>query len=480
MMLQAVRPPPLLLLSGAWCSWGGRARAPALRGSPAARPGLAQRRAPGRQLLVLGARGLRRLQAPAPAPTAAPAGLRSLRPLQAPAPTAAVLRSLRPLQALGLAGLRGLLRPVPAPAPAPLGLRGFRMEQQQQIAMTLSDWEKRLLERLCDGLLGGDRSCLAEGITLAESTNGQKKHLARLLLQKVLDCQRERERLNDQRPLAFRMGLSGPPGAGKSTFIEKFGKMLTGKGHKVAVLAVDPSSKATGGSLLGDKTRMIELSRDMNAYIRPSPSLGTLGGVTRTTNEAIILCEGAGYDIILVETVGVGQSEYAVADMVDMFILFISPAGGDELQGIKRGIIEMADLVVVTKADGELLVPARKIQTEYTSALKLLRNQSKSWKPKVMRVSSKYGEGFTNLWEKMSEFHTILVATGELQIKRQRQQKVWMWNMIQQNITEYLCNHPAVRNQIPSLEEKVVRGDITPGLAADILLRIFSEKNQIQ
>ncbi|XP_032873865.1 methylmalonic aciduria type A protein, mitochondrial isoform X1 [Amblyraja radiata] len=435
MMLQA------LLLPGVWCRWGGRARAPALQGSP----GLAQRRAPGRQLhsLVRGPRGLRPVQAAAAA--AAAAGLRGLRP---------------------------------APAPAPLGLRGFRTEQQQ-MALTLSDWEKRLLERLCSGLLGGDRSCLAEGITLAESTNGQKKRLARLLLQKVLDCQRERERLNDQRPLAFRMGLSGPPGAGKSTFIEKFGKMLTGKGHKVAVLAVDPSSKTTGGSLLGDKTRMIELSRDMNAYIRPSPTLGTLGGVTRTTNEAIILCEGAGYDIILVETVGVGQSEFAVADMVDMFILFISPAGGDELQGIKRGIIEMADLVVVTKADGELLGPARKIQAEYTSALKLLHKQSKSWRPKVMRVSSKYGEGFTNLWEKMTEFHTSLVATGELQIKRQRQQKVWMWNMIQENVTEYLCNHPAVRNQIPNLEEKVVRGDITPGLAADILLRTFSEKKEI-
>ncbi|XP_055502281.1 methylmalonic aciduria type A protein, mitochondrial isoform X2 [Leucoraja erinacea] len=382
-MLQA------LLLPGVWCRWGGRARAPALQGSP----GLAQRRAPGRQLhsLVWGPRGLR--------------------PVQAAAATAAA------------AGLRGL-----RPAPAPLGLRGFRTEQQQ-MALTLSDWEKRLLERLCSGLLGGDRSCLAEGITLAESTNGQKKHLARLLLQKVLDCQRERERLNDQKPLAFRMGLSGPPGAGKSTFIEKFGKMLTGKGHKVAVLAVDPSSKTTGGSLLGDKTRMIELSRDMNAYIRPSPTLGTLGGVTRTTNEAILLCEGAGYDIILVETVGVGQSEFAVADMVDMFILFISPAGGDELQ--------------------------------------------------VMRVSSKYGEGFTSLWEKMTEFHTTLGATGELQIKRQRQQKVWMWNMIQENVTEYLCNHPAVRNQIPNLEEKVVRGDITPGLAADILLRTFSEKKEI-
>ncbi|XP_069782443.1 methylmalonic aciduria type A protein, mitochondrial isoform X1 [Narcine bancroftii] len=354
--------------------------------------------------------------------------------------------------------------------PAPAGLRGLRTEP------ALSDWERRLLERLGTGLLNGHRSCLAEGITLVESTHKQKQRLAQLLLQRVLACQREREVGNDRRPLAFRMGLSGPPGAGKSTFIEKFGTMLTGKGHKVAVLAVDPSSKTSGGSLLGDKTRMIELSRNMNAYIRPSPTLGTLGGVTRTTNEAIILCEGAGYDIVLVETVGVGQSEFAVADMVDMFILFISPAGGDELQGIKRGIIEMADLVVVTKADGDLLIPARKIQTEYTSALRLLHNPSKSWKPKVMRVSSKYGEGFTELWEKMTEFHSTLVASGELQMKRKKQQKVWMWNMIRENVTEYFCNHPAIRNQIPSLEDKVVNGDVTPGLAADILLRTFSAK----
>ncbi|XP_059820982.1 methylmalonic aciduria type A protein, mitochondrial [Hypanus sabinus] len=355
--------------------------------------------------------------------------------------------------------------------PAPDGPAGPGTEPER-----MTDWERRLLDRLGRGLLSGSRSCLAEGITLVESAHRQKRHLAQLLLQRVLTCQKERERLNGGRPLAFRLGLTGPPGAGKSTFIEKFGTVLTGKGHKVAVLAVDPSSKTSGGSLLGDKTRMTELSRNMNAYIRPSPTSGILGGVTRTTNEAIILCEGAGYDIVLVETVGVGQSEFAVADMVDMFILFISPAGGDELQGIKRGIIEMADLVVVTKSDGDLLVPARKIQTEYTSALKLLHNQSKSWKPKVMRVSSKFGEGFTELWEKIAEFHNTVVASGDLQIKRQNQQKVWMWNMIQANITEHFCNHPAVKNQIPSLEDKVINGDLTPGLAADILLRTFSSK----
>ncbi|CAO2611275.1 Methylmalonic aciduria type A protein, mitochondrial [Lemmus lemmus] len=252
----------------------------------------------------------------------------------------------------------------------------------------LSDKEQRFVDKLYMGLVGRQRACLAEAITLVESTHARKKELAQALLQRVLTHHREQERLNQGKPLTFRVGLSGPPGAGKSTFIEYFGKMLTERGHRLSVLAVDPSSCTSGGSLLGDKTRMIELSRDMNAYIRPSPTSGTLGGVTRTTNEAILLCEGGGYDIILIETVGVGQSEFAVADMVDMFVLLLPPAGGDELQGIKRGIIEMADLVVITKSDGDLVVPARRIQAEYVSALKLLRRRSGVWRPKVCLRSS--------------------------------------------------------------------------------------------
>lgn len=196
----------------------------------------------------------------------------------------------------------------------------------------LSDKEQRFVDKLYTGLVRGQRACLAEAITLVESTHARKKELAQVLLQRVLAHHREQERLNQGKPLTFRVGLSGPPGAGKSTFIEYFGKMLTDRGHRLSVLAVDPSSCTSGGSLLGDKTRMTELSRDRNAYIRPSPTSGTLGGVTRTTNEAILLCEGGGYDIILIETVGVGQSEFAVADMVDMFVLLLPPAGGDELQ----------------------------------------------------------------------------------------------------------------------------------------------------
>ncbi|XP_040590765.1 methylmalonic aciduria type A protein, mitochondrial isoform X3 [Mesocricetus auratus] len=253
--------------------------------------------------------------------------------------------------------------------------------------------------------------------------------------------------------------------------------MLTDRGHRLSVLAVDPSSCTSGGSLLGDKTRMIELSRDMNAYIRPSPTSGTLGGVTRTTNEAILLCEGGGYDVILIETVGVGQSEFAVADMVDMFVLLLPPAGGDELQGIKRGIIEMADLVAITKSDGDLVVPARRIQAEYVSALKLLRRRSGVWRPKVIRISARSGEGVSEMWDTMREFQRVMLASGELSTKRQQQQKVWMWNLIQENILQHFKTHPSIQEQIPLMERKVLSGALSPGLAADLLLKAFRSKH---
>ncbi|KFP72067.1 hypothetical protein N310_08834, partial [Acanthisitta chloris] len=356
----------------------------------------------------------------------------------------------------------------------------LRRELCQQVAPDqhmegLSDREQRLVDRLYNGLIQGQRACLAEAITLVESTQSRKKKVAQVLLQKVLSYHREQEKLNQGKPLAFRVGLSGPPGAGKSTFIECLGKMLTERKHKVSVLAVDPSSSTSGGSLLGDKTRMTELSRDMNAYIRPSPTRGTLGGVTRTTNEAILLCEGGGYDIVLVETVGVGQSEFAVADMVDMFILLLPPAGGDELQGIKRGIIEMADLVAINKADGDLVVPARRIQAEYVSAMKLLRKRSKLWRPKVMRISAKTGEGILEMWDTMSEFRDLMLTSGELIAKRRKQQKVWMWNLIQENMLEHFRSHLAVKDKIPLLEEKVLSGVLSPGLAADLLLKAFKD-----
>ncbi|XP_023654924.2 methylmalonic aciduria type A protein, mitochondrial [Paramormyrops kingsleyae] len=338
----------------------------------------------------------------------------------------------------------------------------------------LTERERRGLDRLYQGLLQGQRACLAESITLVETQHPRKKVLAQMLLQRVLAYRKQQEELKGGKPLAFRVGLSGPPGAGKSSFIEVFGKMLTGRGHRVSVLAVDPSSCTSGGSLMGDKTRMTELSRDMNAFIRPSPSSGTLGGVTRTTNEAIVLCEGAGYDIVLVETVGVGQSEFAVADMVDMFVLLIPPAGGDELQGIKRGIIEMADAVVVTKADGELLVPARRVQAEYTSALKLLRKRSSVWNPKVMRLSSRTGDGVSRLWEAMRAFREGGLASSQLQARRRQQQTVWMWSLIRDSALHLFQEHPAVRAALPQLQRSVSAGDLTPGLAADLLLKAFT------
>ena len=237
-------------------------------------------------------------------------------------------------------------------------------------------------QRLFDDLVAQQRYALARSITLVESTNRAKALEARHLLMAV---ERHMRRENRDPAATFRIGLSGPPGAGKSTFIEALGRSLTAKGHKVAVLAVDPSSGTTGGSLLGDKTRMPELTRDPSAFIRPSPSSCHLGGVTRSTNEAVVLCEAAGYDVIIVETVGVGQSEYIVESMVDMFCLLLPPAGGDELQGIKRGIVEQSDLIIVNKCDGDLVPAARRIKGEYMSALKFMRPKTRYWRPKVLR-----------------------------------------------------------------------------------------------
>ncbi|XP_055269257.1 methylmalonic aciduria type A protein, mitochondrial-like [Moschus berezovskii] len=341
----------------------------------------------------------------------------------------------------------------------------------------LSDKEQRLVDKLYTGLIQGQRAHLAEAITPVESTHSRKKELAQVLPQKVLAHHREQEQLNKGKPLAFRVGLSGPPGAGKSNFIEYFGKMLTERGHKLSVLAVDPSSCTSGGSLLSVKTRITELSRDMTAYIRPSPTRGTFGAVTRTTNETILLCEGGGYDIILVETVGVGQLEFAVADMVDMFILLPPPAGGEELQGIRRGIVEMADLVAITRSDRDLIVPVQRIEVEYVSVLKLLRRRSGVWRPKVIRISARSGEGITEMWDKMKEFQEVMLVSGKLAAKRQKQQKVWMWNLIQENVIEHLRTYPAVQEQIPLLEKRVLSGTLSPGLAADLLLKAFKSRH---
>ncbi len=272
---------------------------------------------------------------------------------------------------------------------------------------------------------------------------------------------------------SFRLGLSGPPGAGKSTFIESLGKSLTGMGHRVAVLAVDPSSGATGGSLLGDKTRMPELTRDPRAFIRPSPSGGHLGGVARTTNESVLLCECAGYDVVVVETVGVGQSEYLVADMVDMFCLLIPPAGGDELQGIKRGIVEHCDLVVVNKCDGDLVPAARRIKAEYTSALKYMRQRSKRWRPRVKMASALTGEGMEEVWSQMGSFREAMAEGGEAERRRAEQRKRWMWSYLNHRLIRMLVAHPAIKGRTREVEEEVMAFRTSPGNAADELIRVF-------
>ena len=284
------------------------------------------------------------------------------------------------------------------------------------------------------GLIGGERQALARAITLVESTHPNHMAQSAKLLSLV-----EAKSASDSD--TFRIGISGPPGAGKSTFIERFGSQLTAEDHKVAVLAVDPSSGTTGGSLLGDKTRMPELTRNPRAYIRPSPSGGHLGGVTRRTNEAVVLCEAAGFDIVIVETVGVGQSEYLVADMVDMFCLVIPPAGGDELQGIKRGIVEQSDLVVVNKCDGDLAPAARRIKSEYTSALKYMRRKSHLWKPKVKMMSSLTGDGMGDVWDAMQKYNSVMAESGHKLEKRAIQRQKWMWAYINSRLLEVSESH---------------------------------------
>eukprot|EP00116_Pleurobrachia_bachei_P006053 sb/3466315/ len=320
-------------------------------------------------------------------------------------------------------------------------------------------------------LITGDRSALARAITLTESTLERHKVEATNLMSSVLSY-------NQQDPVgSIRIGISGPPGAGKSTFIEGFGLHLADKGHKVAVLAVDPSSSLSGGSLLADKTRMQGLSAHRSAFIRPSPSRGHLGGVARATNDAIQLCEAGGYDVILVETVGAGQSETAVANMTDLFTLLIPPGSGDELQGIKKGIVEVADMVVVTKADGNLKTAARLAKTEYSRALRLLRSHGgDSWNPFVMTVSALTGEGLGDVWDEMCIYKTEMIEKGMFSKRREGQRLTWMWNHLQDDLLDALKEDPSVRVKMKSLERDVRSGVIMPGTAAKLILTAFLDR----
>jgi LAO/AO transport system kinase len=312
-------------------------------------------------------------------------------------------------------------------------------------------------------LLEGDRRALARAITLVESTKADDQKQAEELLGSLLP----------HTGGAVRIGISGAPGVGKSTFIEAFGLYLTGQGKKVAVFAIDPSSRRGGGSILGDKTRMEKLSRDPNAYIRPSPAGTTLGGVARRTRECLLLAEAAGFDVVLVETVGVGQSETAVADMTDLFVLLASPGGGDDLQGIKRGVMELADLLIVTKADGDLLPAARRAVADYQAALHMMRPKHQGLFPRVLAVSSVEGSGIDTAWSQMSAIHAALAGDGRLSRLRADQARRWFWSEVQTSLSEAILSDPALAGRAGELETAVAGGQALPYAAARSLLKGF-------
>lgn len=314
--------------------------------------------------------------------------------------------------------------------------------------------------RLLKDISNGSRRALGRLITFVEST--RKDHRETAL--KVLG------QLGPGPGNTIRIGISGVPGVGKSSFIEAFGLHVINQGHRVAVLAVDPSSPKTGGSILGDKTRMEQLARNPDAFIRPTPSAGSLGGVARRTRETIMAVEAANFDVVLVETVGVGQSEYAVADLVDMFVLLVAPGGGDDLQGIKKGIVEMADLLVVTKCDGDLIPAANRAFQDYRSALHMLNPGSSDWTPQVLKSSAHSGEGLNEIWEAISEFHITMQESGKLENKRADQATSWMWDEVTSTLLKKVR---AKTERIQSLEDSVRAGRVTPSDAARQILDGF-------
>lgn len=319
------------------------------------------------------------------------------------------------------------------------------------------------LTDLAAGVRAGNIRALAKAITLVESRNLDHSLAATTLLDDLLPDTGN----------AVRIGISGVPGAGKSTFIEAFGLHLTALGHKIAVLAVDPSSQRSGGSILGDKTRMEELSRDDRAFIRPSPAGDTLGGVARKTRETMLICEAAGYDVIIVETVGVGQSEITVASMVDFFLLLQLPNAGDELQGIKRGVMEIADAIVVNKAEGETRPRAELARQQCVNALHMLAPKSPHWQVPVLLCSALRREGVGEVWETIEQFRRAMQESGEFHEKRALQNSDWMWTLLMDDLRETFLRHPKVEALLPRLQDSVATGVTTPGAAARRLLEVF-------
>ena len=316
---------------------------------------------------------------------------------------------------------------------------------------------------LAEKVLAADRRALARAITLVESDRADHRDAAEQLLDRLLPVTGK----------SIRLGISGPPGVGKSTFIEAFGQYAIDQGRKLAVLAIDPSSRVSGGSILGDKTRMAELSRRPEAFIRPSPAGLALGGVARRTREALLVCEAAGFDLVIIETVGVGQSETTVAELVDMFLLLLLPSGGDDLQGIKRGIMELADLVIVNKADGDLAAAATRTAADYANALHLMHPLHKAWTTEVVQISALLGQGLETVWSKVLDFAAKLGESGEIAARRREQARAWLWRELSDSLLEVLKAQPGMAERLAVLEKQVVAGKTTPGAAARQLLGRF-------
>lgn len=317
-----------------------------------------------------------------------------------------------------------------------------------------------------EGVLSQDRLLLARTITLVESTLPAHQELAKTIINQLLPHTGK----------GVRLGITGVPGAGKSTFIESFGTMLTEMGHRVAVLAIDPSSTRSGGSILGDKTRMEKLAVHNNAFIRPSPSRGTLGGVGRKTRETMLICEAAGYDVVIIETVGVGQSETTVASMVDFFLVLMIAGAGDELQGMKKGVLEVADAIVINKADGDNIIRAEMAQKEYQAALHMLMPGSPVWSPPVLTCSSTEHKGIDKIWETILDHRTKMTDSGEMTEKRKEQALDWMSFLLDEGLRQWFYNNQQVVKILPQLQKNVAKGLISTAAAADNLLDILKNR----
>jgi len=342
------------------------------------------------------------------------------------------------------------------------------LDQSSKFTFAAEMTDRNATRQLAEQIRAGDRRALARGITLVESTRADHHEQAQALLAALMPGTGQ----------AVRVGISGSPGVGKSTFIEALGTHLTAQGQRVAVLAVDPSSSVTGGSILGDKTRMENLSRNPDAFVRPSPSGTSVGGVARRTRESMLLCEAAGFEVVIVETVGVGQSETVVSEMTDVFVLLLQPGGGDELQGIKRGILELADVVLVNKADGEMADLAAHAAADYQHALQLLPARVEGWRVPVRTCSALESQGIAEAWQSICDYVELLKRESNLEARRADQSVAWMWRATTDDLLDALKSDPRVRARVEELEQAVRRKDMPAGAAARAIIDLFLGRQQ--